>query len=345
MLIYKFASALRQLEKCDTGRVDVLLRIGQCNSRLGVTNEAIRPLKRVLELDSTNVSALNLLGQVYLRNGEYLSAFESYVLLTYQDSTNGFYYKQAGMMAVRLEDVHSARTFFSHALNYNPGDIESSLALGNLLMDLEEYDAVDSVARLALALAPTSKPILILQARANLERQQYEAVVTTMNTLVQQSDTTVLYARLLGESYLYMHKYEELKRCMLFLFMNRVQDERMFYCMAVALRETGDERAAIPWFERAAKTSISGNTSVYFSNLGQCYEAIKKYPEAIKAYRMAYNYSSDPIMLYHLGRNYDMYYRKKDMALDHYKRYLASTDTTRVAREYVRRRLQDLGVY
>lgn len=345
MLIYKFESALRRLEKCDTSRVDVLLRAGQCNFRLGVNAQAVRPLKRVLEIDSTNVSALNLLGQLYSRNGEYVSAFECYVLLISTDSTNGFYYKQAGLIATRLEDNHSASIYFSRALNYNPADVESSLALGNMLMEMEEYDAVDSVARLALSLAPTSKPMLILQARANLERQQYESVVSVVNTLVHQSDTTVLYARLLGESYLHMHKYEELIKCMSFLLWNRVQDERVYYCMAVALRELGDEQAAIPWFERAAQKSISGNTTVYFSNLGQCYEAIKNYPAAIKAYRMAYNYSKDPILLYHLARNYDVYYKEKDEALDHYRRYLRSSDTTRAAREYARRRMQDLGVF
>lgn len=345
MLSYKFEAALRRLEKCDSNRTDVLLRIGQCNFRLGIIPAAIRPLKRVLQADSTNASALNLLGQLYSRNGEYLSAFECYVLLIQGDSTNGFYYKQAGLMATRMEDNSSATVFFSHALNFTPGDVESSVALGNILMELEEYERVDTLVRLALALAPESKPILVLRARSHLEQQNYESVVSTVNTLLQQSDTTIVYARLLGESYLHLQKYPELVRCMLFLLQNRVADERVFYCMGVAHRGLDNEEAAIPWFGRAAQRSISPNTKVYFSLLGQCHEAVKNYPEAIKAYRMAYNYSKDPILLYHLARNYDVYYKEKDQALDYYRRYLGSGDTTRAARDYARRRMRDMGVF
>lgn len=345
MLAYKFEAALRRLEKCDSTRTDILLRISQCNVRLGITDAAIRALERVLQMDSTNLAALNQLGQLHSRNGDYSNALECFVRLIAEDSTNGFYYKQAGLMAGRMEDRHLARDFFSRALNFNPGDVESSLALGNILMEMEDYEGVDAVVRLALALAPDSKPMLILSARSDLEQQDYESVVITVHSLLRQSDTTVLYARLLGESYLSLGKYEDLLTCMDFLLLNRVDDERVHYCIGVAMRELGEEEAAIPWFERAAEKSISPNTKVYFSNMGQCYEAIKNYPEAIKAYRKAYNYSKDPILLYHLARNYDVYYKEKGQALDHYRRYLGSSDTTRAAREYARRRMQDMGVF
>jgi tetratricopeptide (TPR) repeat protein len=345
MLSYKFDSALRLLEKCDSAKADILLRISQCNFRLGRTDAAISSSIRVLRMDSMSVAALNQLGQLYSRNGDYPGALDSFVRLIGLDSTNGFYYKQAGLMASRMEDNAKARIFFSTALNYNPADIESSLALGNILMEMEEYESVDTVVRLALALAPASRSILLLRARSDLEQQHYGSVVVTVNTLLQQSDTTVLFARLLGESYLHLQQYPNLIDCMLFLLKNRYEDERVYYCMGIALQELGDAGGSIPWFERAAQKSISQNTKVYFLQLGRSYEAMKKYAEAIRAYRTAYNYSKDPILLYHLGRNYDVYYKEREPALDHYRKYLRSDDTTSSARDYARRRMQDMGEF
>src|SRR6266850_4264962 len=57
---YQFEKALNLLNSIsDTLDANVLLRIGQCNFRLGLSRGAILPYERVLRLDSTNVAALN----------------------------------------------------------------------------------------------------------------------------------------------------------------------------------------------------------------------------------------------------------------------------------------------
>ena len=113
----------------------------------------------------------------------------------------------------------------------------------------------------------------------------------------------------------------------------------------MAARERGDIHLSVFYFRRAAEASISENTSIYFSHLGQGYESLKDYPKAIKAYRDAYNHSEKGILLYHLARNYDTYYKDKEVAFKYYERYLESDDTVRKAKEYARKRLQDMGKF
>jgi len=342
---YKFEKALNLLAKGDTLNIDILLRIGQCNFRLGASEAAIRPYERILKMDSTNLSALNQLGQLYARDGDFGKAFTSFAQLIKLDPTNSYYYRQAGSMASRLEDKTSAKKLFNKALNLNPADTESSLALGNILMELEEYESVDSIAQQALAVEPRFKPMLILSAKSAFEQQHYESVIITINHLLEKSDTTALYARLLGISYFNLKEHEKLMTCMSYLLKNRYDYEWIYYYMGVSSRELGDVYASLQWFRLAAQKSISENTKTYYSELGKSYEKLGDYQGAIRAYRAAYNYSKDGILLYHLARNYDIYYKDKTLALEYYEKYLESDDTIRLAREYARKRMQDMGKF
>jgi tetratricopeptide (TPR) repeat protein len=340
---YKFENALSLLAKGDTMNIEVLQRIGQCNYRLGVSAATIIPYERILQIDSVNVTALNQLGQLYARDGDFTKSLSIFLRLNALDPTNGYYCKQAGSMAARMSETGTAKFWFKKALNYNPADVEASLALGNILMETEEYEAVDSITQQALALDSHFKPMLLLQAKSAFEQQHYESVVIILNDLLKKSDTTSLYARMLGVSYFHLKEYEPLTTCMTYLLKNRFDYEWIYYYMGVASRELGNVPASINWFRMAGEKSISENTKIYYSEWGKSYEAVGDFPGAIKAYRSAYNYSKDGILLYHLARNYDVYYKDKTTALAYYKKYLQSDDTIRLSKEYAKKRMQDMG--
>ena len=201
MSSYQFEKALSVLNTMsDTLDSNVLLRIGQCNFRLGLSRGAILQYERVLKLDSTNVTALNQLGQLFARDGDFYKALECYLRLVGMDSTNSYYYKQAASMAVKSEDKLVAAVFYEKALHYNPSDTEASLALGTLLMELEEFRRVDSLVEKGLALDPEYKPLILLKAKSAFEQQKYQDVIRTINGLVETTDTVAVHARLLGQA-------------------------------------------------------------------------------------------------------------------------------------------------
>ena len=343
MASYQFSAALNALPAGDSSDIGILLRIGQCNFRLGASSGAIEPYQRVLRIDSSNITALNQLGMLYSRDGDYAAAFSSFVSLSQLDPRNAYYWKQAGSMATKLEDLDGAASMFREALKLNPADMEAYVALGNILMGMEQYKSVDSLALLAFAMEPKFKPMKILRARSAFEQRDYRSAVITVNDILQTSDTTVLYARMLGVCYFNLGEHDKVPACMFFLLKNRLEDDWIYYYMGVAERELGNAEGAVAWFKMATTKSISENTSIYLTQLGLTYEQTGEHQHAIKAYRDAYNYSHDGILLYHLARNYDVYYKTKSPALTHYRKYLASDDTTRLAREYARRRLQAMG--
>jgi tetratricopeptide (TPR) repeat protein len=340
---YQFETALSILIEGDSLNIDVLLRIGQCNFLLGASVGASRPFERVLQLDSVNITALNHLGQLYARDGEFQKALSCFEQLATIDSTNAYYCKQAGAMAARSRDIFAAQLWYQRALNLNPRDTESAVALANILMEMEQYESVDSIVQVTLKIHPDFKPLLMLRAKSAFEQRHYRSVVIAMNTLLEKTDTTVLFARLLGLSYFHTGDYNSFIRCMQFLLKNKYEFDWVYYYMGLAFRELGDAPASVRWLNQAVEKSISENTSVYYTQLGQSYEEMGDYQSAIRAYRAAYNYSKEGILLYHLARNYDVYYKDKAMAVAYYQKYLASDDTIRQAREYARKRMQDMG--
>jgi tetratricopeptide (TPR) repeat protein len=343
MVNYQFEKALNVLHKSDSGDIDILVRMGQCNFRLGASAGAIKPFERVLQIDSGNVTALNHLGQLYARDGEFGKALSAYVNLIDLDSGNAYYCKQAGSMAMRLSNISDAQAWYTRALNLNARDTESYVALANILMVMEQYRSVDSIVRAALIFEPYFKPLLLLSARSAFEQRNYEFTVETLNTLLEKTDTTALTARLLGISYYHLQEYEKLISCMQFLLTNKYDFEWVYYYMGIAFRELGDASGSVSWLKLAVEKSISENTSSYYTQLGQSYEQVGDHLSAIKAYRAAYNFSNEGILLYHLARNYDVYYKDKATAAAYYRKYLESDDTIRLAREYAKRRMQDMG--
>lgn len=70
------------------------------------------------------------------------------------------------------------------------------------------------------------------------------------------------------------------------------------------------------------------------------------YAEAIKAYQTAYKSSKENILLYHLARNYDLYYKDKKTAVEYYEKYLLTQDSDNVSfMNYSEHRISELKEY
>jgi tetratricopeptide (TPR) repeat protein len=345
MANYKFQKALDILAKADSTDIAILLRIGQCNFRLGASSAAIHPYERVLKMDSSNLTALNHLGTLYSRNGDFAKALACFKRLVEVDSFNSYHYKQAGLMAAKLGSTIHAKFWFQRALNLNPMDTEASLALGNTLMEMEQYQSVDSIVQLALAVDPRFKPLLLLKAKSEFEQKNYHSVIVTTNGLLEKSDTIALHAKLLGESYFHLGEYNKMFPWMQFLLKNQYDYEAIYFYMGVAFREVGDIPGSVEWFKLAVKKSMSVNLKIYYSELAEAFEQLGNHGEAIRALRAAYDYSKDDIFLYKLARLYDLYYKDKTTALVYYEKYLESNDTIKRTKEFARKRMQEMGKF
>jgi tetratricopeptide (TPR) repeat protein len=341
---FQFGKALALLnDPKDSTNISIITRKGHCYFRLGNYGQAILQYRKILSLDSTQVNALFQLAQLYSRNAQLEESEKCFLKLIAIDSTNSFYHKQYGVLATQSGELVNATLQFKEAVRYNPRDVEAYILLGNTLLEMEFYGALDTI--LTEAITRLKSPQLkLLLAKTQLGQERYREVIETTHSIMK-GDTIPAYARLLGISYFELQEYNKAIPCMDFLIRHGMRAEWVYYYMGVSLREVNQMDSSIAYLNKAVDKGISENIHNYYSQLASSYEAKKDFRSAIKYYKAAYETSKADILLYHLARNYDEYYKDKTQAIQYYKRYLNSDDTIKVAKEFVRYRLDQLEVY
>lgn len=345
---YQFAEALSILTPPGAGdstvTIDVLQRKGYCLFRMGNYGAAIHEFERIIEADSTNRNALFQLGQLYARNTQFEDAYACYQSLISRDSTNSFYYKQLAIVASQANDELLSIGSFMKAVKYNPRDIEAYAMLGNALLDIDQFETADSILTHALTIN-RSPQLRLLLAKAQLGEEKWEAVIKTTEQLMTKGDTLPVYARLLGISYFQLDQFDKVMPFMQVLLNADMKADWIYYYIGISFQQRHEPDSAILYLNKAIEAGISENISNYYTQLASTYEEKKDFKSSIKYYKAAYESSKADILLYHLARNYDIYYKDKSQAIAYYKRYLSSDDTIKIAKEYTRYRLDELSVY
>ncbi len=340
---FQFEKALTVLSQLnDSSNIHIPLQSGYCYSRLGNYKSAIESYKRVLQFDSANRIALSQLGQIYSRNNQYTMAEDCYKKLIRIDSLNSYYFKQYASLAASANIDSLANVLYSKTLSLNPRDIESYSSLGNILLESEDYHQLDSIVIRALKVDSLQSSILLLKAKSELAQHKYKKVIATVNKLLEHNDTQPVYVRLLGISYFQTNDYEKVVQCMNYLLLTGVKSDWVYYYLGASYRELNDLPKSIEAMSEAIDAGISDNIGIYYQQLAKAYEENKDYKNAIHYYQAAYEKSKTKILLYHLARSYDIYFKDKSTAIAYYKKYLASDDTIKLAREYSKRRLDSL---
>jgi len=340
---YQFHNALALMDTAaDSLDIELLQRKGLCYSKLGNYSQAILAYEKIRNTDTVNTEALYQLGQLYSVSDQYHQAMDCFERLIDLDSTNSFYFKHYGSVAVKADDLIQGIAAYLQAVRLNPHDMEACAHLANILLDAEQYHFVDSM--LSAVLETTeSKQLRLLLARANLGEENYDGVIRNVEQLLATADTTVSYARLLGISYFQLDQYSKVIPCMDFLMKKGIKADWIYYYMGVSYQQTNDLLKGIEFLNLAIEESISDNIGTYYMQLGMAYEEMKDFRNAIRTYKAAYEQSKTDILLYHLARNYDIYYKDKKQARLYYKKYLDSDDTIRIAKQYSQHRLEILS--
>jgi tetratricopeptide (TPR) repeat protein len=340
---YHFDKALELIAEYDDSLdLALLQRKGWCYSKIGDYPRAIESYERIRAVDSLNVESLFQLGQLYSVSDQYKEAMACYQKVILVDSTNGYYFRQYASVAVKSENVIAGIGGYLQAVTLNPRDVESYAQLANIFLDAEQYDVADSMLTDILP-RTQNKRLTLLLARAKMGQKKYREVVENVDALLATTDTTATYARLLGVSYFQLDEYAKVIPCMEFLMKKNVEADWVYYYLGVAFQQTHDPVKAITFLNMAVEKGISENIGSYYTQLAMAYEEAKDFKNAIRNYKAAYETSKADILLYHLARNYDVYYKDPRQAQVYYKKYLDSDDTIKLAKQYSQYRLEVLS--
>ena len=342
---YQFRNALDLMEEMnDSVSVDLLQRKGNCYHQLGNYNEAVESYQRLLDIDSTNRRALVALAQIYTRQKQFGGAVICYSRLIKMDSLNSYYYKQYGIAALQGHSHGIAVQNFLKAIALNPTDIESHALLTDLLIEGDQPEMAEHLLTKVLSLTSSAQLELLL-AKAQMGSKKFVEAINTTTKLMIKTDTLPAHARIMGICHFKLNNHDKTIYWMNYMLNADVRAEWIYYYLGMAYKNLDKQDSAITYLDQAIEESISEDIDIYYGQLASCYEASNNYRMAIKYYKAAYEESKSGILLYHLARNYEVFYKDKAQAIEYYRRYLESDDTIKLAREYSRQRLNELEFY
>lgn len=121
--------------------------------------------------------------------------------------------------------------------------------------------------------------------------------------------------------------------------------EVLHYYVGLSYQEIGNNEEAANYLGKAIELGISENIGNYYTRLAIVKEELGNYQKSIQLYKAAYSETKDKILLYHLARNYDTFYKDKNTALKYYELYLEENDSSNMEYlEYSKDRVNELKV-
>jgi len=331
---YRFDKALdiySDLYLKDSLNLSLLAKIGSCNYKLGRYSKAKKAYSALVDKDSLNTSALNQLGVIYNKEQNYNKALDSYVRLVNIDSTNSYYYRMLGSMHYKCNNILGAIASYETCLSYNKENLSVVADLSGIYTQLKDYERADTMLSVGLEQDSCNLRLLRSKARLKFATKKYDELLKVAEKIVYlRQDTNLYMVNLMGIANFRLKNYAESIEFMEKMIDAGQDTDMIHYYLGIAYRNEKKIDSSIEHFEKAIELGESKYMATFYTNLGISKEEKGTYMESIKAFQTAYKKSESKVLLYHLARNYDLYYKDKNTALTYYESYISSNDSVNV---------------
>ncbi len=300
----------------------ILSRFGYSLRMAGKLSEAETYYGRILEQDTTEVSALFSLAGINQAKGNYKKAGDYYKLILTIDSNNFSVYRQLSDMIENSEGLLFAAPYLAKANYLNPKDGDIAYSYSKVLKAAKQYQTAEAVLDTAIAADTTN--LLLLRGKAALADAQdkWPLVVEICNKLISQGDESTLVLQMLGEAYYSVKKYAMAIEILTGLEQNQKQSESSLYFIAMSYKALENYPKAIEYFNKTLTESISPNASEYYALIGDSNQKRNQMKSALASYQKSLFFENKPMTIYSMATIYDQKLNDKSTALRYYKRYL-----------------------
>jgi len=328
---YKYSEALEYFNNCysiNKNEKKCLLKLAECNYRLGNYTKAKNNFKHLVSIDSTDIFSLNQLALIYNYESNYRKAIMYYEDIIKIDSTNSYYYTQLGQLYKRAENVPVSVEYYNKALQINPKNTQVINELANFYLNIGLFAKADSFVNDGIIIDSTNIRLLTTRTKILYRQQKYDKAVKQINSILDQTkDTSSLLLRLLAISTFNLKEYKFAIVLLEKIVSQKEESEVIYYFLGKSYLEAGENKKSVFYFNKALEEGISGNVSTYYFNIAYIQEKQGKYLKAAKNFKEAYHYSKEKILLYKIAKNYDMAFKDKKPALNYYKKYIKQNDS------------------
>lgn len=295
--------------------------------KLGNVEKAVIHYQKALTTMPQDKQLIFSLANCYEKSANYTLAIEQLNKLIKIDSNNSYFHRELANLYLKNQQFILSIASFAKARELNKNDIESGVALVNLYLKLALNEKAMEIAKSLISKETKNKAVLTAHLKAAYRNKDYKSAIESAKKLFAVKDSNILVQKIAGLSYFHLNEYENSIQLIENVTEVETKSDMLFYYLGIAYREVKDYEKAEKAFEKSIKYAVSENIENYYTQLAVSYEEAGNHAKAIFYYQAAYKSSRDKIILYHLARNYDLYYQDKTTALEYYERYLKSEDT------------------
>ena len=332
----------RSCYESDTNNIECLRILATASNKSGDQATAKTYLHVLEKKDSSNTSIYVQLASIYEQQQQLPKAIKYYTILNKLLPDHSIYYRKNAILYNGYGDRSEALRLFSKANKLTPRDILTLKGLAELAISNEQMSTADSLIKVALELDSMDIRMNYLSARSKYKQKQYYEVTEVFHRISGQVDLNSYYNKMLGYAYLQIDSVDRaISKFQLALVDDR-SPEKLHYYLGTAYEKKDNIQGALEHYAKAVKSGISPDLDLYHRNVGRLALKEKKYKVAISAYKDAYKYGNDPVVLYYLAAASDNYYEDKSIAIGYYKRYLKSSHNHKEYKDYAAKRIRYL---
>lgn len=344
---YQFSKAKKVLAshiKKGDSSVQALNKFGFCQKQLGETSLAIETYEHSLIKDSLQIVPRIQLSKLYQSQGLLAKAINLYSKVVLLDSNNSYFLKKYATLLRQALLPQVAIGIYQKAIAINPKDEESKLSLIKCYEEANQIKEASILCDSFLLMHSDNDRFQYQSAKLAYSLKNYEKAVKALQASSHiKGDTNLIERKLLAVSFFHLKNYETAIPLLEDVIANTDKNEVMFYYLGLSYKHIGRLELAEQNLNKAIDEGTSENLASYYTNLAIIQEGNGNHFAAIKAFQKSYKMTESPILLYHLARNYDLYYKDKGTAMRYYEKFLQANDSTQeVFTNYSKYRLTEL---
>ncbi len=210
----EYADARRLFEEVVSRQPDNLTAINNLaviSLREGDEQRALEYVEEILREDNLNVGALNTLGLIYMeRENISLAQFVLNRALS-QDEENANVLNNLGLVYLSDGDIPAAVSHFQRAVDVDPNYLEGRMNLGAILIEYLDYERANEHFGHAVRLAPENCVANLGKGATSFARREHEAAVERFEYYLEHCDPSHLssHERLIALNQHHLRDYPE----------------------------------------------------------------------------------------------------------------------------------------
>ena len=322
----KASGVLERALILDPLNLKIMTTLGSDYYSAGRISDADSVLSKAHSVDSTNLNILLSLGQVFKKEQAWNRAKDIYKTLIQSDTSNSFYYEQLAYCNASLKDTDEAVINFQIAHRLNPLNQNTVLELSQLYFLQQKLISALRIIDDGLKVYPSSPVLLTKKGDINLKMKNYNEAISAYKQSICLGDSSEINFRNMGVGYYWTGEYDS--SVISLNIANKIMDKdpTAYFYLGTSYKSLKQYEEAIENLSKAVKLQRNDFMAETLIQIAATYYEQKDYSAALKFYQDALRENPDKSeIIFYLAAVYDHYYKDKTVAINYYRKFLASS--------------------